>query len=106
MKRVCKRCIPPRLIDASEFEAHRQEHKNEDALPAYQRGYGTEHRNLRAWWAPKVAMGTVRCWRCGELIDPRGEWDLGHRDGVHAGPEHRSECNRRTATHRAEGEAI
>ena len=63
-----------------------------------QRGYGHAHRQLRAWWAPRVATGLVRCWRCAVLIRPEDGWDLGHADGnrhVHRGPEHHL-CNRRT----------
>lgn len=75
-----------------------------------ERGYGTEHQRLRKRWAPKVATGTVRCWRClangksevEALIHPEDEWDLGHDDGdrsVTRGPEHLS-CNRATASRR------
>lgn len=83
---------------------------------ASQRGYGGEHRRLRAQWAPKVAAGTVRCARgaackqaelideqlVGGLIDPASTWDLGHDDrdrGRYLGPEH-AECNRATMSHR------
>jgi hypothetical protein len=61
---------------------------------------------LRAQWWPRVAAGIVECARCGELIDPRERWDLGHVDGTLAyrGPEH-ARCNRATKTHRAEREA-
>jgi hypothetical protein len=56
------------------------------------RGYGAEHKKLRRWWAPKVATGTVRCWRCGYIIEPGQAWDLGHDDNnrsIYRGPEHR-----------------
>ena len=60
------------------------------------RGYGREHRQLRARWAPKVAAGAVDCWRCGRCIEPGEPWDLGHDDDdrtVYRGPECRR-CNR------------
>lgn len=63
-----------------------------------QRGYGHGHRKLRAWWAPRVATGLVRCWRCERTIRPEEGWDLGHADGdrrFYRGPEHLL-CNRRT----------
>lgn len=61
-----------------------------------ERGYGPDHRQLRATWAPRVARGTVRCWRCGEPIHRGEPWDLGHDDHNrhrYRGPEHAT-CNR------------
>jgi hypothetical protein len=55
--------------------------------------YGREHQAARRLWAPKVAAGIVVCCRCGKLIAPNAEWDLGHRYGRRH-PEHRL-CNRR-----------
>jgi hypothetical protein len=63
------------------------------------RGYGHVHQTLRKRWAPKVAVGSVTCARCGELIDPGEPWDLGHDDHDRnrwTGPEHRR-CNRATS---------
>jgi hypothetical protein len=63
-----------------------------------ERGYGAEHRALRAKLAPEVAKGLTPCWRCGGLISSWQEWDLGHDDGdrtLYRGPEHRGRCNRR-----------
>lgn len=60
------------------------------------RGYGTRHRGLRAWWAPRVARGTVNCRRCGHPIRTGQPWDLGHDDHdrtTYRGPEH-ANCNR------------
>ena len=64
-----------------------------------QRGYGTEHRNLRNQWRPQVEAGTVHCARCGRPIQPGQPWDLGHDDHDrtrYRGPEH-ARCNRATA---------
>lgn len=64
------------------------------------RGYGARHQRLRAKWATKVAAGGVRCWRCGEPIDPSEPWDLGHDDkdrSITRGPEHANRCNRASA---------
>ncbi|MGH3496306.1 MAG: hypothetical protein ACRDP1_02425 [Nocardioidaceae bacterium] len=63
------------------------------------RGYGHTHQQLRRQWAPLVAAGTVRCWRCGQQLLPHEPWDLGHDDHdrqLYAGPEHRA-CNRATS---------
>jgi hypothetical protein len=77
-------------------------------LPPAARGYGTEHRQLRAQWEPLVKAGTVTCWRCRRLIvhDPRkrgGGWHLGHDDHdrrIIRGPEH-DDCNLRGAAKEA-----
>jgi hypothetical protein len=63
------------------------------------RGYGREHKRMRARLAPQVATGTVRCARCGVLIAPNEPWDLDHDDfdrTVYLGASH-SRCNRATA---------
>jgi hypothetical protein len=62
------------------------------------RGYDAGHRRLRMQLAPAVAAGQEMCWRCGQLIGPREEWDLGHDDhdrSKYRGPEH-VRCNRAT----------
>jgi len=70
-----------------------------------------EHRNLRRSLVPVVALGRTPCARCGKLILPGQDWDLGHDDlnpGLYAGPEHRHsrDCpkggNRATARHARE----
>lgn len=64
-----------------------------------ERGYGADHQALRRWWAPRVATGRIRCWRCGQLIPARAEWHLGHDDHdrrITRGPEH-ALCNLRAA---------
>lgn len=59
------------------------------------RGYGSTHQKLRKQWTPVVNAGGTRCARCGQLIEPGSEWDLGHTDDrrTWTGPEH-STCNR------------
>lgn len=59
------------------------------------RGYGADHKRMKAAVAPAVRSGSVRCVRCGELIGPGEPWDLGHTDDRSAwsGPEH-ARCNR------------
>jgi hypothetical protein len=69
-----------------------------------ERGYGSEHKRLRAQWAPRVERGEVACARCHLLIVPGEAWDLGHLDHDrtrYAGPEHASSCNRATAGRQA-----
>ena len=63
-----------------------------------QHRYGYAHKKLRKRWAPKVAAGKARCWRCGRAIMPGARWDLGHVVGGGRHPEHAS-CNRRTVSH-------
>jgi hypothetical protein len=68
------------------------------------RGYGWQHQQERDRWKPRIATGTVACWRClargiphhQALITPSEPWDLGHDDTDrrhYRGPEHRA-CNR------------
>ena len=61
--------------------------------------YGPAHRRLRAQLASRVRAGLAVCARCGEPIDPREPWDLGHAPGggprAYSGPEH-ARCNRAT----------
>lgn len=63
-----------------------------------ERGYDSAHLKLRREWEPRVATGTVKCWRCGRLIPAGVPWDLGHDDTdrtAYRGPEHQH-CNRAT----------
>jgi hypothetical protein len=66
------------------------------------RGYGADHKKLRAKIQAAMDAGTVfQCWRCGKVIS--GDFDLGHDDDdrtKYMGPEHRA-CNRATAAHKA-----
>lgn len=67
------------------------------------RGYGARHVSLRKRWAKRVNAGGVQCARCGLLIVPGSEWDLGHDDhdrSRYVGPEHAA-CNRGARRRRA-----
>jgi len=59
----------------------------------HDRGYGRQHQKLRELLLP-AAYGTP-CWRCGELMLPDQDLDLGHREdrNGYAGMEH-AKCNR------------
>lgn len=55
----------------------------------------------RAKWAPRVATGSITCWRCGKLIAANAKWHMGHSDrpgalarGEYMGPEHQA-CSTR-----------
>jgi hypothetical protein len=69
-----------------------------------QRGYDAQHDAMRRRLAPLVATGTVRCWRCRELITRDEPWDLGHTDDrtAYAGAEH-TDCNRSAGGKAAHG---
>ena len=55
--------------------------KVEAARPSpAERGYGADHRKLRARVARQVARGTVLCARCGLVIEPGTPWALDHTD--------------------------
>ena len=99
--KVCAEPGCPALQPESRCLAHRRE--REQARGSRQaRGYGTKHVRTRAQWAPIVATGLVKCWRCGDLIGGSEPWDLGHDDqdrSRYRGPEHVG-CNRRTSGRR------
>lgn len=66
-------------------------------------GSSRQWRKRREAWAPAVAAGEVRCWRCGVLIAPGEEWHLGHPvdrsqggSDAEAKPEHAG-CNLRAS---------
>ena len=44
------------------------------------RGYGWAHQKLRERVKRTVLAGEARCWRCGKLIAPQENCDLGHDD--------------------------
>lgn len=65
-----------------------------------ERGYGHEHRKLRAQVKLHVDAGQAHCWRCGQWLDPAEPWDLGHDPAdrtIYRGPEC-IPCNRATNT--------
>jgi hypothetical protein len=65
------------------------------------RGYGSEHRKLRAQWKPRVDAGQVACALCGYLIASGEAWHLDHTPDrtAYRGPAH-AECNRRDGARR------
>lgn len=96
-KRVCSTPGCPNLSDKPRCLKHRREHERARGS-RHERGYGSDHDAERARWAPLVATGNVKCWRCNEYLPADQPWDLGHRDdrSGYAGPECTS-CNRATA---------
>jgi len=70
----------------------------------HQKGLTNAHYRLRRQLEPVVASGSVRCARCGELIEPGEPWDLDHNDldrTKYNGPAH-ARCNRATSSHHVE----
>jgi len=73
------------------------------------RGYGSAHREVRAWWKPIVEQGAAQCHAIDCLeptrwIQPWAQWDLGHNEARTAwtGPEH-VRCNRTEGALRRQG---
>ena len=69
--------------------------------PPAARGYGAEHRRLRARYQRVIDAGveSVWCVRCGLQILPKQPFDLDHDDfdrSLYLGPAHRH-CNRSAA---------
>ena len=66
------------------------------------RGYGQEHRAVRAAIAGRVNAGLECCVRCGLVIEAGTAWDLGHSEDRSrwTGPEHAS-CNRAAGARKA-----
>ncbi len=61
------------------------------------RGYGADHKRLRAQLQAVVDAGEAVCWRCGRWINPEDPagWHLGHDDddrSIYRGVEH-VRCN-------------
>ena len=80
--------------------ARRSDARN--GLKTNERGYGLEHKKLRAKLERLVAAGEAVCWRCGLPIHPGERWDLGHDDAdraIYRGAEH-ARCNRASASRR------
>lgn len=92
-KRVCPEPGCPVLTDSGRCDEHRKATDRARGT-RQQRGYDSHHDRTRAHWAPQVATGTIRCWRCHRPITPNDPWHLGHSDDRtrHNGPEH-ALCN-------------
>ena len=93
--RVCLRSGCGKLIEPGTRTGRCERHRPRQASSTA-KGYGKEHRRLRARWKRRVEAGGVVCARCGWLIAPGELWDLGHSDddrSRYVGPEQRS-CNR------------
>lgn len=93
--RVCAEPGCPTLVPSGRCIPHRRA-KARARGTRQQCGYGAGHDRERARWAPRVARGTVKCWRCGKTIACGQQWDLGHDDhdrSRYRGPEHVA-CNR------------
>ena len=91
--RVCSQTGCPELTSTSKCPTHtRLADKRRGTRQA--RGYGAAHDRLRAWWAPKVATGTIDCARCRKRISPFDVWHLDHTDdrAGYLGPSHEA-CN-------------
>jgi hypothetical protein len=107
-KRVCKQSGCPTIVDGGHCDEHaRQADKARGRRQV--RGYTTHHDQLRARWAPRVALGIVDCHahQCLMLmrrILPGTPWDLGHTADRQAwtGPEH-ARCNRAAGGRAAHG---
>lgn len=95
--KVCSEAGCPNLQPEARCPTHRRA-KEQSRGNRHARGYGNDHDKARAEWAPLVATGNVKCWRCKDYLPSDQPWDLGHRDDRtgYAGPEHPS-CNRATA---------
>jgi hypothetical protein len=96
--RVCLEPGCPTLTRNTRCDSHTRA-KDKARGTRQQRGYGKLHAAERKRWAPLVATGNVKCWRCGDYIPADAQWDLGHDDqdrSKYRGPEHVS-CNRATS---------
>lgn len=96
--RVCAEKGCPALTRTTRCTEHTRE-RDRARGSASARGYGQDHRRLRATYQRRMDAGeTFTCWRCGVVIDPAA-FDLGHCDDdrtVTHGPENLG-CNRATA---------
>jgi hypothetical protein len=98
--RVCAEPGCPELGTTTRCQDHTRK-RDRARGTRHERGYDAKHERLRKSWVPRVALGVVECWRCGERISPLEPWQYGHCDDnrdVWHGPEHRA-CNLATASH-------
>ena len=92
-----RRC--PNLIPDSQryCASHQAEYETRRGTPT-QRGYGTEHRRLRAQWKARIDAGLQpACTRCPNPILPGQPFELDHSDDrtTWLGPAHQH-CNSST----------
>lgn len=88
----CETCEP---VSVRADQQRQAAHRAATGQGTIARGYGAEHRALRARLAVVVAAGEANCWRCGRQVPPGTPWHLGHVGSVgspHAGIEH-VRCN-------------
>ncbi|GAA2008014.1 hypothetical protein GCM10009719_17110 [Nocardioides kribbensis] len=92
--RVCAEPGCPVLGDKTRCAEHRREREQARGNAAA-RGYGADHRRLRAGYQRRMDAGErFTCWRCAaegrpHEVDPRA-WHLGHDDhdrSIYRGPE-------------------
>lgn len=77
--RVCIEANCPELTRTTRCTEHERARDAARGTPT-ERGYGPEHRALRARYQRRMDGGRFyACWRCGGLIDP-SNWTLGHCD--------------------------
>jgi hypothetical protein len=96
--RVCSQPGCPSLQPEPKCPTHRSQAERQRGT-RQERGYDAGHEAERKRWAPLVATGNVKCWRCREHIPADAAWDLGHDDrdrSKYRGPECRP-CNRATS---------
>lgn len=98
--RVCPVPGCPAVIPAGvkRCPTHQREHERRRGTPTA-RGYGTEHRRIRATLVPLLPTGTLRCVTCGVVLE---SLDLGHTEDRtgYLGPQCRP-CNRGDGGRRA-----
>jgi hypothetical protein len=87
--KVCLEPGCPVLSDKSRCPTHRRVRERARGSSTA-RGYGVDHRDLRATYQQRMDQGEAFiCWRGGEPIDP-SNWTLGHCDDdrtTYHGPE-------------------
>lgn len=98
-KRVCAEPGCPALTPAGTTRCtqHARTHDRQRGN-RQQRGYNAAYDRERRRVKVQVALGNVRCWRCGKPISKDEAFDLGHDDNNRAiirGAEH-VKCNRAT----------
>ena len=105
--KVCPIPGCPTLVDARAYRGlcslHRKQ-RDQQRGTAAQRGYGKDHRRIRAWWQARIDSGViVTCWRCHKRITGR-QWALDHSEDrtTYRGPAC-EQCNGHLAGRAAHG---